>query len=1379
MKHVPFPPLGLFFLTILALRLPSTAFAQAETILHHFGDGTVASDGDYPSSAPVLGADGNFYSVTTYGGTAGGGALYRITPAGMVTLLHNFGDGSLTNDGKNPNSLLLGSDGNFYGTTTTGGKNGSGTVFKLVPPTTAKPSGVYTLVYSFGTITSDGVTPVSVILAANGDLYGTTHAGGTQSLGTIFQIVPGTGGCTLLHSFGSVTSDGTSPTSGLVQGTDLNLYGTTAAGGTASGGTVFKITTGGTYTILHNFNDGSVAEDGYGYPSALVQGADGNFYGTTNEGGVRGYGTAYKITSLGVETILYDFGNTSGTYVSVNPGGSASYGGGNGLLLAADGNFYGTTDVSSPYGSGTIYKLTPQGVVTFLHNFNDGTVLEDGTAVSSGLAQGTDGNLYGTTNTGGIAAGYGTFFKLTLATPQLTSPVIAYGTEGAPLAYQITATNKPKSFAASGLPAGLSINATTGLISGTPTEYTSINGVPVTLTVTNASGSATLNLTVILAAQAAPSITSPLAAYGEVNSAFTYKLTASNYPTTYTASPLPAGLTFNATTGVISGKPTSAATTNVTVTAKNAIGTGTETLVISVSASTAPTLGEAYTVLYNFGNNPSVEDDYPESPLVQGFDGTLESITSYTIDNLTLAGTVALAHSFGEDVYADGADASGMSIIQAADGNFYGTTSGGGLTMYGTVFKMTPTGAITILHNFNDGTVVKDGFYPSSNLVQGTDGNLYGTTPYGGTENKGVIFRVTPQGVYSVLHDFKDGSVTSDGATPECGLIQGADGNYYGTTQDGGTSNDGTIYKMALSGGVATVTILHNFHDGSVVNDGTDPVAALLQGSDGNFYGTTANGGSAAAGTVFKLTTSGGVSTVAILHAFGNGTVTNDGANPSASLIEGFDGNLYGTTAGGGAYGFGTAFQIKPTTGAVALLHAFNSNNVDAYEPSDALLQASDGNFYGDTVAGGIANFGAAYAIVANQTPTLKPVVVGPTAETLAIDAPGSFRLLLNGLATSWSESGTLPPGLSLNTATGLISGNPTTAGTYSFSLTATNSIGSVVTPVTLTVVDVPAITSATSVTDSSVTTAISYQITTTGSPSSFGAGGLPSWLTLNPSTGLISGTPPASGVYTIYPTATNLVGTAEAAVVIAVGNVSQTITFPAIANQVYGAKFSTGATASSGLPITYTTSGPVTISGNTVTVTGVGTVTIRARQNGNSHYLPAPSVAHSFTVSQASQTISFPAVGTKSYGTSFHVSATASSGLAVTFKVVSGPATNVNNLVTITGVGTVVLSANQPGNADYTAAPQVETSFTASPAPQTITFAAIPNQTYPASPITLAATASSGLAVTYTSSGPVKISGNTLTINGTGSALVAAHQAGNTDYAAAPEVRRSFTVSP
>src|SRR5215472_16632340 len=201
---------------------------------------------------------------------------------------------------------------------------------------------------------------------------------------------------------------------------------------------------------------------------------------------------------------------------------------------------------------------------------------------------------------------------------------------------------------------------------------------------------------------------------------------------------------------------------------------------------------------------------------------------------------------------------------------------------------------LTTLHSFNGG----DGLSPEATLVQGSDGNFYGTTPLGGAQAKGTVFKIDAAGTLTTLHSFS--GFPGDGATPVGGLVQGSNGNFYGTTVSGGAFFQGTIFQMTSSG---AITVLHSFN--SFFGEGAVPVAGLVQGNDGNFYGSTALGGTRFQGTVFKIDAAGNFST---LHSFSGSP--GEGANPVADLVQGSDGNFYGTTPSGGAQFQGTVFRI-------------------------------------------------------------------------------------------------------------------------------------------------------------------------------------------------------------------------------------------------------------------------------------------------------------------------------------------------------------------------------------------------------------------------------------------------------------------------------------
>jgi uncharacterized repeat protein (TIGR03803 family) len=251
------------------------------------------------------------------------------------------------------------------------------------------------------------------------------------------------------------------------------------------------------------------------------------------------------------------------------------------------------------------------------------------------------------------------------------------------------------------------------------------------------------------------------------------------------------------------------------------------------------------------------------------------------------------------------------SMTQGIDGNLYGTTSGGGSKNCGgcgTVFRVTPSGIMSVIAEFDDDP---DGESPSA-LLQTANGNFYGTTIYGGANNDGTIFEISPSGSLMLLHTF---DYTDDG-TPLAGLVEGPNGNLYGTTISGGPNYDGTIFAVTPEG---TLTTLHDF-DGV---DGNGSASALVLAENGNFYGTTSEGGTSTSctrgcGTVFTVTPKG---TLTSLHSFDG----SDGSSPLAGLVQGTDGNFYGTTSLGGLYDGGTVFKITPA-GSLTTIYNFCSN---------------------------------------------------------------------------------------------------------------------------------------------------------------------------------------------------------------------------------------------------------------------------------------------------------------------------------------------------------------------------------------------------------------------------------------------------------------------
>jgi uncharacterized repeat protein (TIGR03803 family) len=374
------------------------ADAYTVTNLYSFaGPFTNPPDGAGPQAGLATGFDGNFYGTTHTGGATNEGTVFRISPGGIYMSLYSFGVSP--KDGVAPNALTQGRDTNFYGTAYEGGENDDGSVFRI------SPGGSYTNLYSFAGYPDDGANPRGgLVQGYDGNFYGTAEFGGTNLYGTVFRISPD-GRETNLHSFAGFPDDGGLPLGGLVQGSDTNFYGTTFNGGISNVGTVFRINPDGTYTNLYSF--GSFPDDGQ-YPQArLVQGSDGSFYGTTGSGGTTSNGTVFRISASGSYMNLYSF---AGPFASPSDGAMPDAG----LVEGSDTNFYGTTSYGGTHGYGTVFRISPSGSETNLHSFaGPSATPPDGQYPQAGLVQGSDTNFYGTTDNGG-SSGYGTIFGISL-----------------------------------------------------------------------------------------------------------------------------------------------------------------------------------------------------------------------------------------------------------------------------------------------------------------------------------------------------------------------------------------------------------------------------------------------------------------------------------------------------------------------------------------------------------------------------------------------------------------------------------------------------------------------------------------------------------------------------------------------------------------------------------------------------------------------------------------------------------------------------------------------------------------------------------------------------------------------------------------------------
>ena len=384
--------------------------AATEQVLTGFGalDANCANATGANILSPLVdGLDGSFYGVTVNGGANGMGTVFKIGADGSYVVLYSFGSKASNSDGALPNALTRGSDGNFYGTTYAGGVaggqelprssgttycyglHGLGTVFRITP------AGQLSTLHAFGAFTSggnnigvnaDGAYPMSrLALGKDGNLYGTAYTGGANSTGTVFQVDAATGNVTPIYAFPSRVGN---TSQGVIQGADGKLYG-------VQSGEFYSLTLQGEYTTIHVFS--IIGGEEGALPNDIVQGTDGNFYGTAQRGGANGYGAVFKIDASGSYTSLHDFTppGAAGNQDSKNADGISPFAP---LVEAADGAFYGTTSEAGPNAFGTVFKVTTSGTFSVIYAF--GNQVPDGALSYSPLIEASDGKLWGATARG-------------------------------------------------------------------------------------------------------------------------------------------------------------------------------------------------------------------------------------------------------------------------------------------------------------------------------------------------------------------------------------------------------------------------------------------------------------------------------------------------------------------------------------------------------------------------------------------------------------------------------------------------------------------------------------------------------------------------------------------------------------------------------------------------------------------------------------------------------------------------------------------------------------------------------------------------------------------------------------------------------------------
>ncbi len=710
---------------------------DVEVVVHNFAS---PPHGLNPYENVIRDSAGNFYGTTAFGGTYGLGVVFRIDSSGHETVLHSFAGGT---DGAYPNSLTPDAAGNLYGTTSGGGASSAGTVFEIAR------AGQESILYTFTGGTDGGSPQANVVLDSSGNLYGTTSSGGTFAAGVVFKL-DAAGHEKVLYTF-TGGNDGSYPAA-VMRDSSGNLCGVTQYGGAAGAGVVFEVETTGSQTVLYTFTGGT---DG-GYPfGELIRDSAGNLYGTAQYGGASGAGVVFKVDPSDNETVLYSFSGGNDGAIPIA-----------GLVRDSAGNFYGTTFSGGTGQVGVVFELSPSGSETVLLNFARG---DNGHYPFAGVIRDSTGNLYGTTLWGG--------------------------------------------------------NGEAGVV---------------------------------------------------------YELNAAGQQT----------------------------------------------------------------ILYSF---PSVTDGrYPNSPVTLDSAGNVYGTTFYggaagdgTVFKLDSQGHETILHAF---VGNESGGKPNAGVILDSQGNLYGTATSSPATVglgNGVVYKVDPSRNYTVLYTFTGGT---DGGYPNAGVIRDSSGNLYGTTELGGTSGSGVVYALNPSGNEKVLYSFTGGA---DGGIPEGGLIRDGDGNLYGTTTYGGVSGAGVVFKVDSSG---NETVLYSFTGGT---DGANPLAGVVRDSSGNFYGSTFYGGAWGFGVVFKLDTAGdetvpyaftggadganpsagvirdsagdlfgttnyggaGMGVVFKVDASGNETVLNtfagqNGDYPNALTFDS-QGNIWGTATDGGSKNDGVVFKLR------------------------------------------------------------------------------------------------------------------------------------------------------------------------------------------------------------------------------------------------------------------------------------------------------------------------------------------------------------------------------------------------------------------------------------------------------------------------------------
>ena len=732
--------------------------------------------------------------------------------------------------------------------------------------------GVYEVLAEF---VRPGLQPQSKLLQqSDGSFFFTASVGGAQDSGAILHLTSA-GGLETAVSFTGLTGEapGRSPLAGLTPGPDGALWGSTVSGGAGDFGTIYRFVPGVGLVSVVSFTGSSGVAPG-SVPNGLFAHTDGKFYTTTLAGGTGGLGSMIQVSTAGAVTSQGSFTGTTGVRKGSSPVGS---------LVHVGTKFYGVTRRGGASDLGTVFSQTDAGVFKTEVEFTGSAGGSLGAQPLAGLLAHTDGNLYGTCSAGGTQ-GFGTVFKMSPSgslsvlhhffdtdgsTP---SAAVVQGTDGA--LYGTTANGGAAGW-------GVVYKCTT---SGTFTvlaEFTGTSGVR-----PGASSLAALTL------GGDGNFYGATSAGGPGNDGGVFQITPAG---AYTRMAECSGILGWAP----SGAPASDGLGNwfLPMAAGGAGGGGT-----LLERDAFGGLSVAGVFGGTFGDQPAggVLMDAGAMYGVTAAGGNTGRGTSFRLAGGTL--TVLNQHTNAQGAAADG------PLVKGVDGNFYGVAREGGASSRGSIFKITATGVRTRMVSFSGTAGAVRGSLPKGPLALGNDGDFYGATTNGGVADQGVLFRVTPGGVYSLLYEF----TTIGPRLPQGGLKAGADGLIYGTTGAGGPADGGTVFSLT-TGGVFNVVVSFTGLAGELPGDTPE---SLSLGADGSLWGLTRGGGASDQGTIFQRTPDG------IFHSrFEFSGTTGSAAGPltlaqtvKGGIAAGNDNWCYGAVPGGGLEGGGMLFRVRAPT---------------------------------------------------------------------------------------------------------------------------------------------------------------------------------------------------------------------------------------------------------------------------------------------------------------------------------------------------------------------------------------------------------------------------------------------------------------------------------